>query len=679
MRFADLKLKWKIAAVAGLIFLPAMIGGTTYLFHKVYWIEVRTALGGLMNFVDAKQQGVIRFLGANEKLAKQLAALAQDVSAEVTRKQFRTIVETDVFEQHHHPFKDEITSGKRHIPTWKVFHAIDFVRNGTIQVSSDPSREGREFKKPTDLEHGYSAVYKDGETPVVTFGAASGDGHVYVHADARILTLIVNGEIGNMEGGMGAFYLAGVGKTLDYYIVDRNNVMITESRVYRDSMLRQRGSEFPWQATQQDKAAGIQCDNSGKYETNAGIVTGCREAMGFYTAPNGNLMLGASMPFYDSGWTIVVEQEVDELLGAISALRTGVITGGLLLAIASFAIFFYVVGKYVTGPLRTVNDALGAMAKSSSGEFDLTRQYRIGRHDEIGDISATFDNMLSSFREIVTEIRGDAQQVSLAVADFLRGNEQVAGCSEQQSEAATSVAASVEQLTASVGQVADLSRAAETLSEKGLALAVEGEKITRDASGEMSRIASSISASSELIRSLNERSNQIGGIVQVIKEIADQTNLLALNAAIEAARAGEQGRGFAVVADEVRKLAERTTNSTSEIGHLIETIHNEVSKAVLSMAETSDQAEKGVSLVSHAQGALSKIGDSARETAERIRDIANAMREQNGTSSQVARAVEKIAEMAETNNGTIRQASQAVGRLEQLAGKLQGTVSHFRV
>ena len=392
-------LKWRIVALAGLVFLPMLLAGTFAFYSRVVDLEVRTAVNGLMNFADAKQHGVIRFIDQNRKLSRQLARLVEDIDVETARKHFATVVSTDVYDLETHPFKDEIARGTRGIATTATYHAIDFVRNDVIEFSSDPKREGRRWTRTVDAKLGYGEVFLDEGTPALSFASPSGDGMVYVHADARMLTLIVNGEIGNMAG-IGAFYLAGVGKTFDYYIVNRDNLMITESRAIPDALLKRKGSEFPWNVTRQDASVGIVCNSKGVYVTNVGCTTGCREAMGFYEGRDGTRMLGASMPFYDTGWTIVVEQQADELLGPLYALRNVVAGSVVLLCVISMAIFGYVIQRYIARPLNDVQYVVKGLV-----DGDLTRRLHSDRNDEVGQLVRGIEAMREQYQITLDRMR----------------------------------------------------------------------------------------------------------------------------------------------------------------------------------------------------------------------------------------------------------------------------------
>jgi len=201
----------------------------------------------------------------------------------------------------------------------------------------------------------------------------------------------------------------------------------------------------------------------------------------------------------------------------------------------------------------------------------------------------------------------------------------------------------------------------------------------RGAAVEMSKIAESVNQSSQFIQKLGEDSNQISAIVNVIKEIADQTNLLALNAAIEAARAGEQGRGFAVVADEVRKLAERTARSTEEITAMIASIQSGTQQAVASMQVGSTRVTEGVAMANRAGDSMKQISDGSNQVIAAVIDISSALREQSVASNHAAQNVEKIALMTEENSVVANEIAGESKKLEVMASTLESAVSRFKV
>ena len=389
-----LSIKWKIFLLSAAVFGMSLTVGFALITYQSYWLNVQTALGGLMNFTDAKQQGVIRFIDQNEKLAKQLANLATQADAKILRSQFQSIVATDVFRLEEHPFKDEIISGKRSIPTWTVYHAIDYVSDGVIRVSSDPKREGTAWTREVDLKPGYSDPYFDGAVPVVTIVAPAGNGTVHVHVDARMLSNIVSGEIGNLAGDMGAYYLAGVGKTFDYYIVNKDNLLITESRTRPGQFLKGHGSDAPWRTTLMQ--AGVACSSSGVYTTNGHCTTGCREVMGFYIGATGKKMMGASMPFYDSNWTLVVEQEADELLMPMWLMFLEQL--GMMLVISAMAIYLYLrlQDKVIIYPLLKLQQAIEELERTQN----FSKPIKIESQDELGVLANSFNRMSHSLDSI---------------------------------------------------------------------------------------------------------------------------------------------------------------------------------------------------------------------------------------------------------------------------------------
>jgi methyl-accepting chemotaxis protein len=298
-------------------------------------------------------------------------------------------------------------------------------------------------------------------------------------------------------------------------------------------------------------------------------------------------------------------------------------------------------------------------------------------HDEIGDIGRWTNSFVDKIDDTVSSVLDVAERVGASASSLSKISAKVAESSHHQSNAATATAGAVEQMTASISQVSLHANSTEEISRHASNLSQEGKKVVLDAIHEMQNTAASITDLSTLIVNLDRRSDEISAILNVIKEIADQTNLLALNAAIEAARAGEQGRGFAVVADEVRKLAERTAQSTTEITGMVSTIQDETQRAVETMTICRNQAERGVALAARAGGSLEEINGGADHTRRMVSEIVLATREQSNTGADIAQNIEQIARMAGENNAQVLDASRAAYTLEQLATDLQKAVNKF--
>ena len=299
-----------------------------------------------------------------------------------------------------------------------------------------------------------------------------------------------------------------------------------------------------------------------------------------------------------------------------------------------------------------------------------------------GDTSsllAGMKEMQETLRHIVEEIVSDAQQLSSASSEMLEAFKEVSLRTRQQGESASSMAAAVEEMTVSIDQVAENAREAHQISLQASDLSMAGTQIIESAASEMHMISDAVQSSSTIIEELGRQSEQISSIVNTIKEIADQTNLLALNAAIEAARAGEQGRGFAVVADEVRKLAERTSLSTSEIASMVGKIQNGTRSAVDSMQSGVVQASKGVELATQAGKSINDIRSGSMRVTDVVNSISDAIREQGTTSSEIAKNIENVAQMSEESANAVQNTVQAAHNLQQLSTSLHNSVSRFKL
>lgn len=291
---------------------------------------------------------------------------------------------------------------------------------------------------------------------------------------------------------------------------------------------------------------------------------------------------------------------------------------------------------------------------------------------------ANIRTMQETLRGMIASIVSNAEQVAGAANQLLSASEEVADRATQQSDAASSMAASVEQMAVSIDQVKENAAEAHGISQAAGTLSEEGAAVIHRAASEMHKISDAVQSSSKIVEELGRQSDHITSIVNTIKEIADQTNLLALNAAIEAARAGEQGRGFAVVADEVRKLAERTSLSTTEIAGMVSKIQNGTRSAVNSMQAGVEQVSNGVELANQAGASINQIRDGSSRVAIVVNGISDSITEQSIASTEIAQKLETIAQMSEESAIAVHHTADAARHLQSLSASLHETVARFR-
>ncbi|MDN0076608.1 PAS domain-containing methyl-accepting chemotaxis protein [Crenobacter sp. SG2303] len=308
---------------------------------------------------------------------------------------------------------------------------------------------------------------------------------------------------------------------------------------------------------------------------------------------------------------------------------------------------------------------------------DLKKRFGLGRQDQLGEIVHKIDRFVSSIQATVQGIGDTVCQVQQVAHEVHRGVLKVNEAARVQSEATSSAAAGIEQITVANGEVATY--AASTRDSAGLAaeLSAQGAELSEQACSSILSLANAVKTSAVQVGQLGEKSKEISRITGVIKEIADQTNLLALNAAIEAARAGEAGRGFAVVADEVRKLAERTGKATQEISVMIQSVQEETSKAVSGMSSGAVQVESGVLLVQDSQNSLREINTQMANTMAMVSDIFHSSQEQQQALSQMAPNMERIASMTEQNLTVVNQTNATVNSLNDMVVRMQKCVAQF--
>ncbi|MDR0736175.1 MAG: methyl-accepting chemotaxis protein [Zoogloeaceae bacterium] len=346
-----------------------------------------------------------------------------------------------------------------------------------------------------------------------------------------------------------------------------------------------------------------------------------------------------------------------------------------LLAIAGVVFFGITTLKAVVKPVEQVRDVVQRVEREN--DLRLTVDYRSG--DEIGEMVTAFNAMMKRLQASFQDIANRVREVNESVNNFSTAAQQVAASSASQSSSTSAMAASVEEMTVSINTVSNSAGDAQSIAQHAGETASEGGQIIERTAAEMGSIAESVTQASKVIQALGEESEQISSVVQVIKEVADQTNLLALNAAIEAARAGEQGRGFAVVADEVRKLAERTAQSTGDIGTMIGKIQVAAKEAVNEMDRVVKQVDEGRVLARQADERIHAIHNEASKVSDAVTEISNALKEQSQASQDIAKHVESIAQMTDENNAAAEEAASGAQRLDQLAQEVAATLEQFKV
>jgi len=356
---------------------------------------------------------------------------------------------------------------------------------------------------------------------------------------------------------------------------------------------------------------------------------------------------------------------------------SGIVWSLVAIAVASliaFMVFFAFIRTQITNPIQQLKRSLESLAA-----YDISVCIQQMSADEIGVISASAEQVRCSLNQIITQVNQAASAVSSSASELSSTAMEIATGTEEVAAQASSVATAGEEMTATSQDIAKSCQFAAEGAQLASRSAQEGAEVVDKTISVMGQIAEKVKESALTVENLGDRSDQIGVIVGTIEDIADQTNLLALNAAIEAARAGEQGRGFAVVADEVRALAERTTKATKEIGDMIKAIQQETKGAVAIMESSVQRVESGTTEAAGSGAALKDILDQVNAVAMQVNQIATAAEEQTATTGEISKNMQQITDVVTNAARGAHESALASRRLNGNAEELHRLVRQFKL
>jgi methyl-accepting chemotaxis protein len=424
-----------------------------------------------------------------------------------------------------------------------------------------------------------------------------------------------------------------------------------------------------------------------------------KAAMANYRAIVGSILADANAGQHDKAVTTLAQAAVPaagvlkaaldahykfnvDLASQLSSDNQQAYSAARLLFVALIGLTFVLVGVSSALIYRAIRNGFKQLSSNLvhvSDTLDFRLRAEARRHDEVGEANRAFNRLLDTLQASFQSLVGVAHEVGSASQQLLDTAGQVSAAAMAQSEASANMAATVEQMTVSINHVAEQARSTQSGAHETRELVSTGSTTIHNTIEDIHEISTVVRQSVQSIRELESDSSQVGTVIGTIREIADQTNLLALNAAIEAARAGEQGRGFAVVADEVRKLAERTARSTQEISLTIGTMMSKSKDTTTQMETAGKLVENGVARADEANSAVRHIGDNVNRASAGISEISAAIQQQGVASNNIAIRVEQTAQMAEQASAAARQTADSANLLDSLVKRQLETLASFKI
>jgi methyl-accepting chemotaxis protein len=372
-----------------------------------------------------------------------------------------------------------------------------------------------------------------------------------------------------------------------------------------------------------------------------------------------------------------MDKQMDEMVKESTEGSKKILVTLMILATSAIILTFiqaFFIVRSITTPLRKLVSTATTIATG-----DLTTKVEVTSKDETGQLMAAMKTMTENLRSIIGQVSSTSTQVALAANQLHSTAERIATGAEEVASQSSTVATAGEEMSATSGDIAQNCQMAAEGAQRASQSASDGAGVVERTVAVMGQIAAKVQESAKTVESLGARSDQIGAIIGTIEDIADQTNLLALNAAIEAARAGEQGRGFAVVADEVRALAERTTRATKEIGEMIKAIQKETRGAVVAMEQGVLQVATGTEEAAKSGSALRDILEQINDVAMQVNQIATAAEEQTATTGEISSNMHQITEVVHVTSQGAQESATAAAQLSDYAEELQRLVRQFKL